>query len=40
MSTQQRPFAVSGSTRSPDAYETFQKKEDGAIKFVIEPNGA
>jgi threonine dehydrogenase-like Zn-dependent dehydrogenase len=21
----------------PDAYETFQKKEDGAIKFVIQP---
>jgi threonine dehydrogenase-like Zn-dependent dehydrogenase len=24
----------------PDAYEKFQKKEDGAIKFVIQPNGA
>ena len=22
---------------APDAYETFQKKEDGAIKFVIQP---
>ncbi len=25
------------STRSPEAYEKFQKKEDGAIKFVIQP---
>ncbi len=22
---------------TPDAYEMFQKKEDGATKFVIEP---
>ena len=26
-----------GIDEVPDAYETFQKKEDGAIKFVIQP---
>ena len=26
--------------RAPEMYETFQKKEDGCIKVVLEPNGA
>ena len=25
------------STEAPNAYEMFQKKEDGAIKVVLEP---
>ncbi|MGN6256448.1 MAG: zinc-dependent alcohol dehydrogenase [Solirubrobacterales bacterium] len=28
-----------GIDEVPDAYEKFQKKKDGAIKFVIQPNG-
>jgi threonine dehydrogenase-like Zn-dependent dehydrogenase len=26
--------------RAPEMYETFQKKEDGCIKVVLEPKGA
>ena len=29
-----------GIDEVPEAYEKFQKKEDGAIKFVIQPNGS
>ena len=31
------PRTRSGSSDVPEAYEKFQKKEDGAIKFVIQP---
>ena len=31
------PEIAAGIDEVPDAYEKFQKKEDGAIKFVIQP---
>ena len=31
------PPTTCRSTRRPQAYETFQKKEDGAVKFLLNP---